>query len=237
MQINSQKWRDLLGLQAAACHIGLDDMAIDLMVGFASELITWNKKINLTAITAPEQVAEKHIIDSLIPIKFIPENSFVLDLGTGGGFPGIPLKIFIPSLSVSLVDSSRKKINFLKYVIRLLKLQNISAHQYRVEELSGLPEFAGHFDVVISRAFTSLKKFLILAAPLIKPDGAIIAMKGKDVQKELDELKAAKTGENIYQIHDYKLELQIEKYRLPISGDERSFVIVKRNFPPLNPLY
>jgi len=229
MQINSQKWWDLLDLQATTCHIGLDDMAIDLTVGFASELITWNKKTNLTAITDPAEVAEKHIIDSLIPAKFIPVNSSVLDLGTGGGFPGVPLKIYIPSLTVTLVDSSRKKINFLKYVIRILKLQNISAHQYRVEQLSGLPDFVGQFDVVISRAFTSLKKFLEHSVSLIKPNGCIIAMKGKEVQKEIDELIVVNSGANVYQINDYKLELQVEHYKLPVSGDDRSLVFA-RNF-------
>jgi len=227
MQINSQKWRDLLSLQASACNIGLDDMAIDLTVEFVSELISWNKKTNLTAITEPVEVAEKHIIDSLFPAKFVPVNAFVIDIGTGGGFPGIPLKIFMPSLSVSLVDSSRKKINFLKYVIRILNLQNISAHQYRVEGLSNHLDFVARFDVVISRAFTSLERFLVLALPLIKRDGIIIAMKGKEIQKEIDMLKPTKTGSNIYQSNSHQLEFQIKKYRLPISGDERSLIIAR----------
>lgn len=230
MQINSLQWRNLLRFQTASCNIGVDDMAIDLTVEFASELISWNKKINLTAITDPVEVVEKHIIDSLIPGKFIPAHTSVIDLGTGGGFPGIPLKMFMPSLSISLIDSSRKKINFLKYVIRILKLKNISAQQYRVEELSDHPDFAGQFDVVISRAFTSLKKFFLLATPLIKPDGIIIAMKGKEAQKEFNELKATKIEENIYQINGQKFELQIEKYELPISGDDRSLVIAKKIF-------
>ena len=230
MQINSQQWRNLLRHQAAVCNIGLNDKAIDLTVEFASELITLNKKTNLTAITDPVEVVEKHIIDSFIPAKFIPPNSSVIDIGTGGGFPGIPLKILMPSLSVSLVDSSRKKINFLKYVIRILNLQDISAHQCRVEELSNHSDFAGQFDVVISRAFTSLKKFLFLAVPLIKPDGFIIAMKGKEVEKELDDLKAKKIRADIYQINSHQFSFQVEKYRLPISCDDRSLVIAKESF-------
>jgi len=169
----------------------------------------------------------KHIIDLLIPARLIPEQSSVIDLGTGGGFPGIPLKIHMPSLHVTLVDSSRKKVNFLKYVTRILTLENISAHQFRVEALSSHPEFAQQFDVAISRAFTSLKKFLALAAPLIKPGGIIIAMKGREVETELDELEAVDTGANIYFVNDGKLELQVEKYRLPVSGDERSLVMAR----------
>jgi 16S rRNA (guanine527-N7)-methyltransferase len=234
VRINSPQWRKLMRRQVE--NAGIDassdaqDLKIDKIIAFVSELLVWNEKINLTAITDAEEVAEKHIIDSLIPSKFIPANASVIDLGTGGGFPGIPLKIYMPSLAVMLVDSSRKKINFLKYVIRILNFQNISAHQFRVEELSDHPDFAGQFDVVISRAFTSLKKFLELSIPLMKPEGCIIAMKGKEVQKEIDEIKAAETREKIYQINGRKFYLCIEKYSLPVSGDERSLVIV-RNRP------
>ena len=118
MRINSQQWRELMRRQVENAGINASsdaqDLKIDKIVVFVSELLAWNQKINLTAITDAEEVAEKHIIDSLIPSKFIPENASVIDLGTGGGFPGIPLKIYMPSLAVTLVDSSRKKINFLK---------------------------------------------------------------------------------------------------------------------------
>lgn len=230
MNTNSIDWNRILKTTTGSIDIHLDNILIEQMMIYAFEILDTNKKVNLTSITDPEEVAEKHIIDSLIPAKFIPANASVLDLGTGGGFPGIPLKIYLPSLSVCLVDSSRKKINFLKYVIRILKLQNISAHQFRVEELSNHPDFVGQFDVVTSRAFTSLKKFLELSVPLIKPEGCIIAMKGKEVQKEIDELKTAETSEKIYQINGREFDLCVEKYRLPVSGDERSLVIVRNHF-------
>jgi 16S rRNA (guanine527-N7)-methyltransferase len=230
MGIHSPQWHNLLNSTASLIDIDLDSQSIDQIANYVSELLGANTKVNLTSITNMEEVAEKHILDSLIPAKFLPVNASVLDLGTGGGFPGIPLKIFMPSLSVSLVDSSRKKINFLKYVTRVLNLKNISAHQYRVEELSSHPDFVGQFDVVISRAFTSLEKFLELSVPFIKPEGRIIAMKGKEVQKEIDALTSAEIGEDIYIISDNKFELHIEKYRLPVSGDERSLVIARNQF-------
>ena len=130
MRINSQQWRELMRCQFENAGINASsdsqNLKIDKIVAFVSELLVWNEKINLTAITDAEEVAEKHILDSLIPAKFISANASVFDLGSGGGFPGIPLKIYLPSMSVCLVDSSRKKINFLKYVIRLLNLKNIS---------------------------------------------------------------------------------------------------------------
>ena len=112
MDINATNWKFFLKTIADSISLTLDSNMIDQMAIYASELIAWNKKINLTAITDPAEVAEKHMLDALIPSKFIPTNAAVIDVGTGGGFPGIPLKILMPSLSVSLVDSSRKKINF-----------------------------------------------------------------------------------------------------------------------------
>ena len=151
--INSINWEKNLEARVASISICLYNNLIDQIAIYASELIDSNKKFNLTTITDFEEIAEKHIIDSLIPAKFIPANASVIDLGTGGGFPGIPLKNFMPSLSVSLIDSPREKINFLKYVIRILNFQNIFAHQFRVGVLSDHPDFVGQFDAVISRAF------------------------------------------------------------------------------------
>ena len=228
MKINHQQWREIVRLKSAKCDILMKDGHIACLSEFAVELVTWNQKINLTAITDPEEVAEKHIIDSLIPAKYIPENSSLLDLGTGGGFPGVPLKIFMPTLSVMLVDSVRKKVNFLKYVIGMLKLENITAHQLRVEVLSDHPDFTGRFDVVISRAFTALDRFLQMAAPLVKSDGVIIAMKGREVDKEIMALKNCQIEPDVYKINNCRLKLQVEKYRLPISGDERSLVLARQ---------
>ena len=101
----------------------------------AKELMMWNKKINLTAIKQPLKIAEKHFIDSLAAASFIKNKNSIIDLGSGGGFPGIPLKIMNPLLHVVLVDSSRKKINFLKHVIRLLGLQVIDAIHSRAQDL------------------------------------------------------------------------------------------------------
>ena len=225
MQINSPEWRDLVRHQADQAGIRIAPPALEQIVGFVLELLAWNQKINLTAITDPEEIAEKHIIDALIPAKFIPHNARILDLGTGGGFPGIVLKISRPSLAVSLVDSVRKKINFLKFVISMLKLQEISAHQLRAEELASHPEFFGRFDVVISRAFASLEKFLALAIPLIKPDGTIIAMKGRDVDAEIAAI--AEDRPSVKLVGSRKLVFQVEKYRLPHSGDERALVMAR----------
>ena len=226
--MNLEQWKELFCLKGANHDIVFKDEYFMHLVKFVAELVTWNQKINLTSITDPEEVEEKHIIDSLIPAKYIPENSSLLDLGTGGGFPGVPLKIFMPTLSVTLVDSVRKKVNFLKYVIGMLKLENITAHQLRVEDLANHPDFEGRFDVVISRAFTALDRFLQIAAPLVKSDGVIIAMKGREVDKEIMFLKNCQIESDVYKINNCRLKLRVEKYRLPVSRDERSLVLARQ---------
>ena len=127
---------------------------------YYQELIAWNKKINLTRITERKKVFIEHFIDSLIPERFIPSNSSLIDLGSGGGFPGLPLKIIRPDLSVTLVDSSLKKVLFLRYLVRLLKLRGIVVLQKRLEN----HDFSDNrYDVCVGRAFSSLEKFLPLA--------------------------------------------------------------------------
>jgi len=234
MNIHSAQWLKLLQQLAVAADIHLKDEALGLFGKFADELLAWNSKTNLTAITDPAEVAEKHILDSLIPGKFIrsllsAKEISLLDIGSGGGFPGIPLKIFMPEIHVTMVDSVRKKVNFLKYVILALGLGGIDAIHARVEDMARQAAFAGHFDVVISRAFSALDRFVMLAAPFIKPGGIIIAMKGKEVQKELDSLETMAARPQIYKIGGQRLSLHFENYRLPDSGGQRSLVIFKKN--------
>lgn len=165
--------------------IKVSDHQIKAMILHAKELMVWNQKINLTAIKPPVQVAEKHFIDSIAPVSFFENEKYLLDLGSGGGFPGIPLKIMIPSLIVVLIDSSRKKVNFLKHVIRTLKLENIDAIHSRVEDLQENKAYKNKFDAVISRAFTDLSTFVDLATPFLNKKGVIYAMKGKNAKQEI----------------------------------------------------
>ncbi len=172
----------------------------------ASQLSLYSKKINLTAIKTFESIAEKHFIDSIAVAPFIPGQGSLLDLGSGGGFPGIPLKIMHPNLNVILIDASRKKVNFLKHVIRMLGLKNIEAIHTRVEELYEQDEFTGQYDTVISRAFTELQNFVRMATPFLSPHGTICAMKGKNAQNELGPVVEAQ-----YEIKKHYYQLPFEK--------------------------
>ena len=185
-----------------------------MMAVHARELVQWNRKKNLTAILEPDEIAVKHFIDSLYPACWIPDNAAVIDIGTGGGFPGIPLKIVNPSLSLTLVDASRKKINFVKHVIRTLALENIQAIHTRIEDLAEEPDYRHSFDIAISRAFTELKRFCSLASPLLRPNGKLIAMKGRNVQSELDTISASHP------------QAVVKNYVLPFQEADRCLIIL-----------
>ena len=220
MEIGSVEWQGFIIDSARKLGIEIDETVTVLFSVYASELLTWNRKINLTAITNPKDIAAKHFLDSLAPAEFIPEGARLLDIGSGAGFPGIPLKIVKPATSVLLIDAVRKKINFLKHVLRTLNLEGIEARWIRTEDLLKDPDNAFTFDVIISRALSGLSLFVKNALPLLAKQGVIIAMKGKIDSEELDAVREDVPGVN------YSME--IEKYELPSLGDPRSLVIIKR---------
>lgn len=219
MEIGSIEWQGFIIDSARKLGIEIDETVTVLFSAYASELLTWNRKINLTAITNPKDIAAKHFLDSLAPAEFIPEGARLLDIGSGAGFPGIPLKIVKPATSVLLIDAVRKKINFLKHVLRTLNLEGIEARWIRTEDLLKDPDNAFTFDVIISRALSDLSLFVKNALPLLAKQGVIIAMKGKIDSEELDAVREDVPGVN------YSME--IEKYELPSLGDPRSLVIIK----------
>lgn len=179
MHIGSQKWSDLIIEGAWAFDIGVSHRQAGQFAAHAAELVRWNRKINLTAITDPFEVAVKHFLDSLPAVRHIPEGATLLNIGSGGGFPGLPLKILMPSLAVTLIDSSRKKVNFLKHVIRTLHLKNIEALQIRAEDLAHDPLYRNRFDVVVSRAVSSLALFRGLALPFLIGGGTHLGLEGR----------------------------------------------------------
>jgi len=198
--------------------IKVSDLQANQMILHAQELMVWNKKINLTAIKALLPIAEKHFIDSIAAASFIGDETCLIDLGTGGGFPGIPIKIMNPSLKIVLIDASRKKINFLKHVIRTLDLKNIDAIHSRVENLHNNKAYQNKYDAVISRAFTNLTNFVTLASPFLSEKGSIYAMKGRHADQEM----TSAVSENF--------NLKTDHYQLPFEKSDR--YMIKLSFKP-----
>lgn len=219
MEIGSREWQNFIIEGAQKLGIEIDSGITEQFAVHASELIRWNRKINLTAITHPKDIAVKHFLDSLPPARFVHDHARMLDIGSGGGFPGIPLKILNPSLKVTLIDGTRKKVNFLKHALRTLKLENIEAHQIRAEILSEESAYVNFFDVIISRAVSSLKRFVTMALPLLAKNGTIMAMKGEVDQSELDAVNLDSPAE--------RLQLEVQNYKLPSTKAARSIVIIR----------
>ena len=229
MKIGSNEWSNVIFDGAKAFDLDLDRHHIELFAGHARELLHWTKTINLTTITDPFEVAVKHFLDSLAPAKQISPGATLLDIGSGGGFPGIPLQVVIPSLSVTLIDASRKKVNFLKHVIRTLKLEGIEALHIRAEDLADDPAYYQHFDFIVSRALTDLKSFIHQALPLLASKGRIIALKGKVDQTEVENVKSISSQKlNTSNSDPNRYSVTVEKYKLPFTQSERSIFIIRR---------
>ena len=218
MQIGSSAWKEIIQAGAGSLAIDMDRRQIEQFALYAGELINWNRKMNLTAITDAEGVAVKHFLDSVAPAALIPLGASLLDIGSGSGFPGIPLKIVRPDLRVTLIDAVRKKVNFQKHVIRTLGLENIGSHQSRAEAFCAQKPF----DVVITRALSSLTQFAALALPLLAENGVMLAWKGKPAETQ-SEVSILLTGEN-----RGRLRVTLSTYRLPGIAVERIIVAVKR---------
>lgn len=171
--------------------VEISNNQIEKFYKYMEVLLEWNQKINLTAITDYEEIILKHFIDSLTIAKYIDKNSYLVDVGTGAGFPGIPLKIVREDIKVVLLDSLNKRIMFLNEVINELDLKNIDTVHSRVEEFGRNKKYREKFDVATSRAVANLSTLSEYMIPLVKVGGKCVCMKGKEVEQELQDAKNA----------------------------------------------
>lgn len=175
-------------------NIELNDKQTEQFVRYYELLIEWNEKINLTAITERSDVLKKHFLDSLSLIKCIDDtldNKSLLDMGTGAGFPGIPLKIVFPELKVTLVDSLNKRVDFLNLVIDELGLTNIEAIHSRAEDLAQDENYREQYDFVVSRAVANLASLSEYCIPFVKVGGYFIPYKTENASEEIDNARNA----------------------------------------------
>lgn len=170
---------------AATLGVPLSPEAAQRLLTLTAELALWNRSYNLTAITAPEEMLTRHLLDSLA-IHTDLHGTRIADVGTGAGFPGLPLAVVNPARQFTLIDSSQKKIRFVLHAVQQLDLRNVSAVHARAEALR--PE--APFDTVVTRAFAALPQMLRTVAPLCGPDTRVLAMKGRWPEAELAELPA-----------------------------------------------
>jgi 16S rRNA (guanine527-N7)-methyltransferase len=212
--------KELLIEGAKTFGIDLDEKAIEAFELYLKELLKWNQKINLTAIRSAKGIVLKHFLDSLSVYPYLPEHSFILDIGSGAGFPGIPLRIIQPSFEITLIDSVRKKVDFQRHIIRMLDLKGTEAIHGRVQDGGVLQRLRGRFDITLSRAFSDLRTFLLLSLPVLKQEGTVIAMKGEADDEEIRLL----TGTEGIQ---YRLQKTIP-LTLPFSSFKRTILLFEK---------
>ena len=205
-------------------NIDITNEQLEKFEKYTSLLLDWNEKINLTAITDIPDIYKKHYLDSLSIVKCIDvtDNEYtLLDLGTGAGFPGIPLKIMFPNLNITLVDSLNKRIDFLNIVIDELNLENINAIHSRAESLAHNDNYREQFDFVVSRAVANLAVLSEYCIPFVKPEGYFVSYKSGNSKDEIVQSKNAigMLGGKLTSVTDFIL---------PNSDLSRSNVLIKK---------
>ncbi len=202
-------------------NINLTDIQAEKFYTYMNLLLEWNEKINLTAIKEPEEIIKKHFIDSLTIKKYINDNSYIIDVGTGAGFPGIPLNIVSNNNKIILLDALNKRLNFLNEVINQANLGNIKTAHFRAEEAGKNKEYREKFDIVISRAVAPLNILVEYLLPFVKIGGKCICMKGSNIQEELE------VSKNAINILGGKIE-KIESFALPGTDMARNIIVVSK---------
>ena len=212
---------DLLKSCAIDYGVPLTTPQIDLINIYLHELWEWNKKINLTGLTSRDRILKELLIDSLIPSPYLPEVGNLLDVGSGSGFPAIPLKILIPGLKMHLMEARSKRVSFLKQVIRITNLDDIEIIRGRIEKDGTLLRSEG-YNIITVRALADLPQTLTWCAPHLKPGGLILSFQGSQVEKVIKE------GSDI--IHQHKLVLyKTVPYRLPGKDSIRHLLIFRKD--------
>lgn len=216
-----EKFKEIIVQYSNELNIELNEMEIDKFYRYQKLLLEWNEKINLTAITAPEEIVLKHFIDSLTIEKYLKKGAYIVDVGTGAGFPGIPLKIVRKDVKVVLVDSLNKRISFLNTLIKELELENVIAVHSRAEEFGKNGEYREAFDMATSRAVANLSTLSEYLLPLVKIGGISVCMKGSEIKEELEHSKKA------IAILGGK-DINVDEFNLPNSDIKRNIVIIKK---------
>ncbi len=214
-------FKDELKNKAEKLQIALNSEQLEQFYKYMQLLLEWNEKMNLTAITEPNDIILKHFIDSLTILNYIDNGKNVLDIGTGAGFPGIPLKIVKTDAEFTLLDSLNKRITFLNTVINNLNLEKITAVHGRAEEFVNQKNTREYYDFVVSRAVARLNVLLEYMLPFTKVGGRCICMKAFDIEEEINEAKSA------LQILGGEIE-KIDEILLPESDIKRKIVIIKK---------
>ena len=206
----------------------LDDLKVRQLTDYIRLLLDWNKRINLTAVLDDEGIAVRHLLDSMTLLPYLGTNCSLIDVGTGAGFPGLPLKIVRPDLSVTLLDSLAKRVKFLDAVIAELQLQDISTRHGRAEEAARLPGLRQQFDIATARAVAALPVLCEYCLPFVRTGGVFLAMKGQNSENWQDSRRSIKIlGGELADIREFDLP----------GTDMKRTILTVRKIAPTPPAY
>ena len=191
--------------------ISINEKQLGQMVAVSNHLLDWNQRMNLTAITDYEGIWQKHFADSLTLLPFLPPSQdgkfCMIDVGTGAGFPGIPLKIMRPDIEMILLDSLRKRVNFLESVVKLLELSDIKCIHSRAEDFNMIKDGRSKYAICTARAVARLDKLCKWCMPFLAPGGHFLAMKGRDVMDEVNDARGVirKMGGEVVEVREVEI--------------------------------
>ena len=219
--MNFIEFKDEFSKSLKKFDINLTELQMKKFYEYMQLLIEWNEKINLTAIIEPKDIIIKHFVDSLTISKYIKDEMKIIDIGTGAGFPGIPIKIKNEKVEITLMDALNKRINFLEEVIKKNNLKNIETLHGRAEEFGKNTKYREKYDMCITRAVAKMNILVEYMMPFIKKDGICICMKGIEVEEELEKSK------NAIKELGGKIE-QIDKLTLLENENNRNIIVIKK---------
>ena len=219
--MEEKTFKNKLKENAEKIGVMLDEESLGNLYKYKELVLEWNEKINLTAITDECEFAVKHFIDSLTVNKYIEPKKTIIDIGTGAGFPGIPLKILNKDNKVVLFDSLNKRLKVLEDIIEKIELENVETLHGRAEETFKNKQHREKYDIAVSRAVAALNVLVELMLPAVKIGGICICMKGNNAEEEIKEAKKAikELGGDI---------IKVEKLILPELNLERNIIIIKK---------
>lgn len=183
--------KELFTAGLSALSASVSDKQINQFSKYSEMLVEWNEKMNLTAITDPDGITVKHFLDSILPLYMfeLKEGASVADIGTGAGFPGLPIKIIRPDIKMTLVDSLNKRISFLRETVSVAEIDGVECIHARAEELGKNEEYREGFDAVVSRAVANMTVLCEYCLPFVKVGGVFLALKSEDSAEEIEAAK------------------------------------------------
>jgi 16S rRNA (guanine527-N7)-methyltransferase len=229
MEIESSEWYALIAEGAATFNLTVSSEQMAAFALHATTLVRWNERTNLTRIVSPEEMAIRHFVDSLSLVPQLIGRHTIMDMGTGGGFPGMVVAEMLGDRRVVLVDAVRKKVSFLNHLIRLRQSCRVSAVHARTSDLAAHPDYHKRFDAVVSRAMGDLTDTLRAAAPFLKDNACAIAMRGPRGADEARDFMASSARTDIETIAGYPLAAEVVGFQLPRGHGDRYLLTFRRH--------